>query len=69
MPVVEAIETIPISVASERDLRRIVFADLDPTFWGMIASRPALVDGHLLLPEAPGFGWQLDEDFIEKYRV
>jgi L-alanine-DL-glutamate epimerase-like enolase superfamily enzyme len=41
----------------------------DPIFWGLLANRPALVDGHFPLPEAPGLGWQLDEDFIAKYRV
>lgn len=41
----------------------------DPIFWGMLANRPALVDGHFPLPETPGLGWVLDEDFIAKYRV
>lgn len=41
----------------------------DPIFWNLIANRQPLKDGHLVLPDAPGFGWQLDEDFIEKYTV
>jgi L-alanine-DL-glutamate epimerase-like enolase superfamily enzyme len=41
----------------------------DPIFWGMIANRPKLVDGQFPLPERPGLGWELDEDFIAKYRV
>jgi len=41
----------------------------DPIFWQLIANRPALVDGCLPLPETPGFGWELDEDFIEAHRV
>jgi D-galactarolactone cycloisomerase len=41
----------------------------DPIFWNMIANRPALAEGNLPLPTEPGFGWQLDADFIEKYRV
>ncbi|MCW2496420.1 mandelate racemase/muconate lactonizing enzyme family protein, partial [Jatrophihabitans sp.] len=41
----------------------------DPIFWGMLANRPALVDGALPLPDAPGFGWVLDEDFIARYRA
>ena len=28
-----------------------------------------LVDGELVLPSGPGFGWELDEDYIERYRV
>jgi D-galactarolactone cycloisomerase len=41
----------------------------DPIFWQMIENRPALVDGHFPLPDAPGLGWVLDETFIAKYRV
>ncbi len=40
----------------------------DPIFWSLIANRPALVDGQLPLPKEPGFGWVLDEDFIDKHR-
>jgi D-galactarolactone cycloisomerase len=35
----------------------------------MIANRPELVDGNLVLPTGPGLGWELDRDFIEHYRV
>ena len=41
----------------------------DPIFWRMLANRPKLVDGQFPLPEGPGLGWELDEDFIERYRV
>ncbi len=41
----------------------------DPIYWGLIANRPELVDGHLPLPSEPGFGWVLDEDFIAQYRT
>jgi len=41
----------------------------DPIFWQLLANRPALVDGNFVLPTEPGFGWQLDEDFIAEYRV
>ncbi|HET7676535.1 MAG TPA: mandelate racemase/muconate lactonizing enzyme family protein [Candidatus Limnocylindrales bacterium] len=41
----------------------------DPIFWQMLANRPALVEGQLPLPEAPGLGWVLDEAFIERHRV
>lgn len=41
----------------------------DPIFWQMLANRPAFEDGMLPLPEAPGFGWQLDADFIARYAV
>jgi L-alanine-DL-glutamate epimerase-like enolase superfamily enzyme len=44
-------------------------ADRDPIWWGLIANRPAVEDGCLALPTGPGFGWQLDEEFIERYRV
>ena len=33
------------------------------------ANRPQLRDGSLQLSEQPGLGWELDEDFIDRYRV
>jgi len=41
----------------------------DPIYWGLIANRPDLVSGDLVLPDKPGFGWELDEDFIARHRV
>jgi D-galactarolactone cycloisomerase len=41
----------------------------DPIFWELLVNRPQLVDGQFVLPTDPGFGWQLNEDFIEKYRT
>ncbi len=35
----------------------------------MIANRPNVLDGHIALPDRPGLGWELDEDFIAKYRI
>jgi D-galactarolactone cycloisomerase len=43
--------------------------DRDPIWWNLIANRPALVDGILQLPHAPGLGWELDEDYVERHRV
>lgn len=41
----------------------------DPIWWGLPANRPALRDGLLRLPDGPGLGWELDEDFIAQHRV
>ncbi len=43
--------------------------DRDPIWWNLPANRPALVDGMLCLSEKPGLGWELDADFIDRYRV
>jgi L-alanine-DL-glutamate epimerase-like enolase superfamily enzyme len=43
--------------------------DRDPIWWGLIANRPRLIDGCMSLPTTPGLGWELDEDFIGRYRV
>lgn len=43
--------------------------DRDPIWNHMIANRPRVAEGCLALSERPGFGWELDEDFIRKYRV
>ena len=44
-------------------------ADRDPIWNHMIANRPDVVNGHITLSGRPGLGWELDEDFIRKYRV
>jgi len=41
----------------------------DPIWWGLIANRPELVEGCFVLPESPGFGWELDEEFVSRYRI
>lgn len=41
----------------------------DPIWHHLIANRPALVDGHLTLSDRPGLGWELDEDYIARYRI
>jgi L-alanine-DL-glutamate epimerase-like enolase superfamily enzyme len=43
--------------------------DKDPIWWGLVANRPRFRDGQLELSEAPGLGWELDADFVERYRV
>jgi len=43
--------------------------DRDPFWWNLIANRPPMEDGHLRLPTAPGFGWELNWDYIDKFRV
>jgi L-alanine-DL-glutamate epimerase-like enolase superfamily enzyme len=43
--------------------------DRDPFWWNLVANRPPLVDGHLQLPDRPGLGWELDQDYLDKYRV
>ena len=41
----------------------------DPIFWHMLSNRPSLEDGEFTLPEGPGFGWVLDQAFIEAHRL
>jgi D-galactarolactone cycloisomerase len=41
----------------------------DPIFWRMLGNRPDLVDGRLRLPQQPGFGWELDPEFVRAYRA
>jgi D-galactarolactone cycloisomerase len=43
--------------------------DRDPIWWNLIANRPRLVDGCIDLPAGPGFGWELDQDYIDRYTV
>jgi D-galactarolactone cycloisomerase len=43
--------------------------DRDPIWWNIVANRPPLVDGRISLPAGPGFGWELDLDYIEHHHV
>jgi D-galactarolactone cycloisomerase len=41
----------------------------DPIFWNMIANRPELEGGRYPVPQGPGWGLILDEDWIARYRA
>jgi D-galactarolactone cycloisomerase len=43
--------------------------DRDPIYWNMLANRPKLNNGELVLPDGAGFGWELDEEFISLNRA
>ena len=43
--------------------------DRDPIWHNLLANRPALKDGHIQLNDNPGLGWELDRDYINKYRI
>jgi L-alanine-DL-glutamate epimerase-like enolase superfamily enzyme len=43
--------------------------DRDPFWWNLIANRPPLENGELVLSDEPGLGWVLDSDYIERYQV
>jgi L-alanine-DL-glutamate epimerase-like enolase superfamily enzyme len=43
--------------------------DRDPIWWNLVANRPALVEGMIELPAAPGLGWELDVEYLETYAV
>jgi L-alanine-DL-glutamate epimerase-like enolase superfamily enzyme len=41
----------------------------DPIWHNLIANRPTLKDGHITLTDRPGLGWDLDQDYLAKYRI
>jgi L-alanine-DL-glutamate epimerase-like enolase superfamily enzyme len=43
--------------------------DRDPIWWNLVANRPPLVDGRIELTAAAGLGWDLDPEYIDRYRV
>jgi D-galactarolactone cycloisomerase len=43
--------------------------DRDPIWWNLVANRPPLVDGRIELTAAAGLGWELDPEYIDRYRV
>jgi L-alanine-DL-glutamate epimerase-like enolase superfamily enzyme len=42
---------------------------LDQSWWTLVANRPPLRDGRMELSDAPGLGWELDAEVVERYRV
>lgn len=43
--------------------------DRDPFFWNLILNRPPLENGELVLSDAPGLGWELNWEYIERFKV
>jgi D-galactarolactone cycloisomerase len=43
--------------------------DRDPFWWKLIASERHIADGHVVLSDEPGFGWELDWEYANRYRV
>ena len=43
--------------------------DRDPIFWNLVANRGELHDGFYPVPQGPGWGLELDEDFITRHRL
>jgi D-galactarolactone cycloisomerase len=41
----------------------------DPIFWNMIANRRGFENGEYLVPDGPGLGLELDQDYIDRYRA
>jgi D-arabinonate dehydratase len=40
----------------------------DPIFWNMIANRRPFTNGDYLVPRGPGFGLELDWDYVDRFR-
>jgi D-galactarolactone cycloisomerase len=43
--------------------------DRDPFWWSLIATERQIEDGYLVMSERPGLGWELDWDYIDRYRI
>jgi D-galactarolactone cycloisomerase len=43
--------------------------DRDPIWWNLPSNRPALKDGILQLSDRPGLGWEIDQDYLKRYRL
>ncbi|HEY9474330.1 MAG TPA: mandelate racemase/muconate lactonizing enzyme family protein [Mycobacteriales bacterium] len=41
----------------------------DPLFWNLIANRREFTDGDYLVPDGPGLGLELDQDYIARYQA
>jgi D-galactarolactone cycloisomerase len=43
--------------------------DRDPLWWNLIVNRPKAIGGWIELSDRPGLGWELDGDYIDRYRL
>ncbi len=43
--------------------------DRDPLFWNLISNRPSIKNGVYAVPPGPGFGLDLNNDFIARHRI
>ena len=43
--------------------------DRDPLFWNLISNRPPIKNGTYAVPPGPGFGLDLNNDFIARHRI
>jgi L-alanine-DL-glutamate epimerase-like enolase superfamily enzyme len=43
--------------------------DRDPFWWSLAGGSDYLKDGMVRLTERPGYGWALDEGYVEEHRV
>jgi len=43
--------------------------DRDPFWWNLITNRPSLESGWIELPDRPGLGWELDWDYVQRWRL
>jgi L-alanine-DL-glutamate epimerase-like enolase superfamily enzyme len=43
--------------------------ETDPLHFGLFTEHPHLKDGHLVISDKPGFGLEIDWDFVRKYAV
>ena len=41
----------------------------DPIYWNLVTNRKPLEHGRLSLPQTPGLGWDLDWDYVDRYRT
>src|ERR1700733_3626502 len=43
--------------------------ETDPLHYGLFHEHPELRDGHLIIGDKPGFGLEIDWDFVEKHKA
>jgi Ca2+/H+ antiporter len=53
------------SLAGSQALVECFHPARDPIWWQLVSNRLPLVDCTIQLSEAPGLGWELDQEFVE----
>jgi len=47
----------------------VFLPERDPIWWNLVANRPPLEEGWIELTDAPGLGWELDPEYVARYRL
>jgi L-alanine-DL-glutamate epimerase-like enolase superfamily enzyme len=58
-----------LAAAPRRTYAECFSPERDPVWWNLVVNRPVIRDGCLWLSDRPGFGWELDDEYLGHHRL